>query len=350
MRLHTAITVLAVVLAAAACRQPPEGGEVHGAGDVAAGPAASGPQRSAPAAGLSQRPVAELHESASRALREGRLFAPAGDSAVEYWLEARRRDPGDAAVAVALVELQPYLLIACEQAIARNDFDEARRLRGLIGANDPDAPALLRLSEAIAAAEARAEAEAAQEEAGRVAAEDARRQRAEADALAAGAARAAAARIEAAQAQVQASPATPPAGRLPEAGTAGTAAGATRQAVAPPPSQSPSQPPSDPEPVASPQPARAAAETPAPPPAAPRLLHQPPPRYPSLALSRRMEGWVEVAFTILPDGRVDSPRVMEATPPGVFDRSALAAVGSYRFEPTGRTVASMVTVRFSLKQ
>ena len=61
-----------------------------------------------------------------------------------------------------------------------------------------------------------------------------------------------------------------------------------------------------------------------------------------------MEGSVQVAFTILADGAVGDTRVIGADPPGVFDRSALAAVGSYRFEPPGRSMPSMVTVRFSL--
>lgn len=61
-----------------------------------------------------------------------------------------------------------------------------------------------------------------------------------------------------------------------------------------------------------------------------------------------MEGAVEVAFTIRPDGQVEDTRVLKASPPGVFDRSALAAVGEYRFEPTGRSLPSTVIVRFTL--
>ncbi|MBB6600268.1 energy transducer TonB [Luteimonas sp. MC1825] len=89
------------------------------------------------------------------------------------------------------------------------------------------------------------------------------------------------------------------------------------------------------------------AESPAP---VPRLLHQPAPRYPAAALNRRVEGAVQVGFTIRPDGSVTAARVVSATPPGVFDRSALAAVGEYRFAPGGSSVASAITVRFSLDQ
>ena len=61
-----------------------------------------------------------------------------------------------------------------------------------------------------------------------------------------------------------------------------------------------------------------------------------------------MEGSVQVAFTIRADGAVGDTRVVSADPPGIFDRSALAAVGSYRFEPPGRAMPSVVTVRFNL--
>lgn len=343
---------LATVLAAAACQQDAPTGVDAGAvpadraGDVT--PATgSATADASPARGTG----ADLNEAANRALGEGRLYAPAGDSAIEYWLAARDRDPDNPAITSAIVEMQPYLLIGCEQAIARHDFDEARRLHGLMGASDPAAPALQRLTLAIETAEA----ESGRAEAVRIAAEEAQRQRAEADARAAEMARAAATRVAAAQAVAEASPPVAPSAQgqaepapppLQEpTPTQAVTARADEPAAASPTAQS------APPPAAAQAPPRSAAARPpsaaasAP---APRLLHQPPPRYPSLAMSRRMEGSVQVAFTIRPDGSVDGARVVGADPPGVFDRSALGAVSSYRFEPAGRTVASMVTVRFTL--
>src|SRR5690606_19820897 len=109
--------------------------------------------------------------------------------------------------------------------------------------------------------------------------------------------------------------------------------------VSPPPGPAPEVAASQPAPPSSPPAGRA-----------PRLLHQPAARYPPAALNRRVEGAVQVAFTIRPDGSVAEPRVVSATPPGLFDRAALAAVRDYRFEAGARSVASMITVRFALNQ
>src|SRR3546814_13365841 len=49
--------------------------------------------------------------------------------------------------------MQPYLLIACEQAIAADNFDEAHRLFDLMMRRAPGAPALPRLATAIGHAE-----------------------------------------------------------------------------------------------------------------------------------------------------------------------------------------------------
>lgn len=358
MRRCTRTAVLAAAIFVAACGQQAQTIDVAGSsGNVAGTPAlpASGDIAAAVPAG---RATDDLAAAADRALREGRLYVPAGDNALEYWLEARARDPDSAVAASAVVELQPYLLIGCEQAIARHDFDEAHRLLGLLAASDPVAPALERLGDAIAAAEAAVES--GREEAVRLAAAEAARQREDADARATEQARAATARIAAAQADAMRA-----------------AAGAPASASAPAPAQTPTpqrQEDAPPRPVAAvpsaavsiaspaaadplpqaaaPPPSRPITREPAPPPAAapPRALRQPPPRYPPLALARGLEGSVDVAFVIQPDGSVAGERVVDATPPGVFDRSALAAVAGYRFEASGRHVPSQVTLRFALNQ
>ncbi len=312
---------LATVLLASACQPdaPPASGAVRDDAAAVDGDGDGTDATPGDAQGADSREsVAQLDQAAARALREGRLYAPEGDSAIEHWLQARRLDPANAAVNAAIVGLQPYLLIGCEQAIARHDFTEAHRLHALVAASDPAAPALPRLAAAIASAEA----ESGRAEATRLAAEEAQRQRDEAEVRAEEMARTATARVAAAQ-----------------------AASSAAQPSSPPPSQ-PSPPPSTPVAAQASATDAQSPQTPASP--VPRLLHQPPPRYPSLALSRKMEGSVQVAFTILADGAVGDTRVIGADPPGVFDRSALAAVGGYRFEPPGRSMPSVVTVRFSL--
>ncbi|MEX1033789.1 MAG: M56 family metallopeptidase [Cellvibrionaceae bacterium] len=66
------------------------------------------------------------------------------------------------------------------------------------------------------------------------------------------------------------------------------------------------------------------------------------PEYPRRALTRGIEGEVVVAFSIDRWGRVVDPRIVQATPAGVFDRQVLRAVEKFQFKPSlvdGRPVA-----------
>lgn len=44
-------------------------------------------------------------------------------------------------------------------------------------------------------------------------------------------------------------------------------------------------------------------------------------------------GWVELRFTVTPDGHTHAIEILESSPPGLYDRAALAAVNRWRFEP-----------------
>jgi len=57
------------------------------------------------------------------------------------------------------------------------------------------------------------------------------------------------------------------------------------------------------------------------------------PRYPRGAERREIEGSVTIAYSISAEGEVTDAVVAEASPPGVFDRAALAAVEQWRYEP-----------------
>jgi protein TonB len=57
------------------------------------------------------------------------------------------------------------------------------------------------------------------------------------------------------------------------------------------------------------------------------------PQWPREALIEGAEGWVEVEFTILPDGSVDDPVVIDSEPPRLFDRNALRAILRWKFKP-----------------
>ena len=78
------------------------------------------------------------------------------------------------------------------------------------------------------------------------------------------------------------------------------------------------------------------------------------PTYPLAALRDRVEGWVEVDFTVTEAGVVREIEVVAAEPRGVFDAAATAAIGQWRFRPrvvNGRPVPqrSSVTLRFNVE-
>jgi len=78
------------------------------------------------------------------------------------------------------------------------------------------------------------------------------------------------------------------------------------------------------------------------------------PVYPPGALRERVEGWVEVDFTVTEAGVVSEIEIIAAEPSGVFEAAATAAVGQWHFQPrvvNGRPVPqrSSVTLRFSVE-
>jgi protein TonB len=58
-----------------------------------------------------------------------------------------------------------------------------------------------------------------------------------------------------------------------------------------------------------------------------------PPDYPPRALSRGLEGWVQVRFTITPTGTVSDAVVVNAEPKNIFDDAALKAIARWRYNP-----------------
>jgi TonB family protein len=77
------------------------------------------------------------------------------------------------------------------------------------------------------------------------------------------------------------------------------------------------------------------------------------PMYPARALSGKVEGWVELTFTVTEKGIVKEVSVQAASNPGVFDDAAVKAVSQWRYQPTLRDgkpapVHSIVRIRFAL--
>lgn len=262
-------------------------------------PAAAPSASTAPPAAAT--PSDDLAAKAQQAVAENRIYAPAGDNAIEFYLAQRERAvPGDSGAEAALIELQPYAMMAAEQAIAATEFTEAERLIALMVRIDATAPSLARLQADLDAAR---EAQAA----------------ALAEALAK------------AQAEAEAVTPTPPT-------PAPVAAAPTPRPTAParaPTATPPARPatPAPPTATVPPAPRPASSRTPAAPgPLVP--VSTPFPPFPSEAIARgRAMGSVTVRFTVRANGRVTDIQVIEARPEGLFERTVIETLGDWRFEP-----------------
>ena len=298
--------------------------------DKPAPPTAAAPPATAPAAAdqAAQQQAAalaalsgdELKTRGQQALREQRIYTPAGNNAMEYYLALRKKsDKPDASAESALMDLQPYAVIAAEQALGRGDFIEAERLRSLIAAADPQAPSLARIADAIA----KGKDAAAQQQA-----QDATRtaEQTKADE---------AARLKALQ----------------EAKA--TQADATAQAAAPRPTESATAPtlqPATPPPAAAATPPRPTPAPPAPARSANELvpISTPQPAYPPEALRSGITGEVVVSFTVNADGSVSNIDIISARPRGVFERNVQSAVRRWKFQPISGSQNVNRTFTFAL--
>jgi protein TonB len=310
-----------LVCALAACKKDETAGQ---AGPEAAQQpaAAAAPPPVAVSAQVAAMGAEQLREAASAALREQRLYAPAGNNAMEYYLALRDKSPNDPAVASALTDLMPYTLIATEQSINRDDFTEAQRLYALMEKTNPKAPSLPRLKQSIADAQASlaqrtADAAARTEE-------DAKKQ---ADLEKQRLADQQKAQQQAAQQLVAQQAAAKAAADKAAADKAAADKAAADRAAAQRTTQQATKP------------------------AAPTSnelipISTPAPKYPREAYREGTSGEVQVEFTVGTDGSVTAARVVRADPPRVFDREALNAVRRWKFQPVSSPVTSRRTIGF----
>lgn len=319
--------VLALGAAVAAC------GKDEPAPTAATAPAAATPAVtaetavSAKVAGMS---VDQLREAARTAYAENRLYAPAENNAVEYYLALRDKQPGDAAVASALTDLLPMTVIAIEQSVNREDFTEAQRLAALLEKADAQHPALARLKTSITAQQQAVAARAAQQTL--TAEEEAKRQ----------------ADLEKKRLEDQKRQQDEAARQLAASQTSERQQAAARQAAEREAAERQAAEQRAAEQRAAEQRA-AAATTAAAAPAASELraLSTPAPRYPPEALRANQSGEVQVEFTVGTDGSVTAARVVRANPPRVFDREAVNAVRRWRFQPVAAPVTTRRTIGFN---
>ena len=333
---------MAVACALGACKKDEAAGAAVGpaAGQVAPAPT----PESVVSATITAMNPDQLRSEAAKAYGENRLYAPAGNNAMEYYLALRDKQPADAGASSALTDLLPMTVIATEQGISREDFGEAKRLAALIEKADAQHPALARLKAAINSSETatlqRAETQklTAEEEAKRQAdivkqrEEDQRKQQQEQQRLQAAAGTQPAAAAAQTPAQPSAAAAEAERQRVAEAERQRAAAAAAeqqRQAAAAA------------QPAA--QPARAASSE-------LRAIAQPGPRYPQAAQRAGATGSVQVEFTVASDGSVTGVRVVGSDAPRQFqrefEREATAAVKRWQFQPVAEATTTRRTISF----
>ena len=331
---------VAVACALGACKKD----EAAGAAAPVAGQVAPAPTpESVVSASVTAMNPDQLRSEASKAYGENRLYAPAGNNAMEYYLALRDKQPADAGASSALTDLLPMTVIATEQGIAREDFVEAKRLAALIEKADAQHPALSRLKASIASSEtaftARAENQKLtaeeeakrQEELAKKREEDQRKQQEQ-------------------QRQQAAATATQPAAATPAATTQSNAAAeaerqraaeAERQRAAAAAAEQQRQAAAAAQPAA--QPARAASSE-------LRAIAQPGPRYPQAAQRAGATGSVQVEFTVASDGSVTGVRVVGSEAPRQFqrefEREATAAVKRWQFQPVAEATTTRRTISF----
>jgi protein TonB len=280
----------------------------------------------------------DLREAARQAYADNRLYAPAGNNAVEYYLGLRDKAPGDAAVSSALIDLLPMTVIATEQSVARDDFAEAQRLVALLDKADPQHPALARLKSSIETRQLAAVERAKQEV---LTAEQQAAQQLEVEKKRLADQKA---QQEQAARQLAAQPAPAAAARTPAQPSAEQRAAEQRAADQRAADQRAADQRAADQRAAD---ARAAQQASAPTAADLRPLSTPSPKFPTEALRANQSGEVQVEFTVGTDGSVTDVRVVKATPTRVFDREAVNAVRRWRFQPVSAPVTTRRTIGFN---
>lgn len=291
------------------------------------GPAAGAPDAVDATVGLG---ADELRASGRAAYAENRLYAPAGDNAVEYYLALREQSPDDASASSALTDLLPMTVIAIEQSLVREDFEESGRLIALLERTDASHPALDRLRQSAEGGARDMEARIAREQ---VTAEEQALRREELE------------RQRVADQQRQQEEA---ARELVEQQAAEEEAEAARQAAAEQAQREEAERVAAEQRAAEQRRQQQAQQRPAP--ADLRPLSMPAPAYPATALRSGQAGEVEVELTVGTDGSVTAARVIRADPARVFDRAALSAVERWRFQPLAEPLTARRTIAFNPDQ
>lgn len=281
---------------------------------------------------------ADLLTKAKTAENEKRLYAPAGNNAIEYYLQLRARNPNDESVKSALTDLFPYAMIATEQNLKKGDEagrQEAARIFALLERVDANAPSLPRLR---AMMQKEAAAELQQQQAAAKKAQDDLEKKAAADKAAQ------AAKLQQQQQQQQQQTAASPE----HVATTSSPAAHQAQSAQTHPAASPATPPpaaaASPEHVTPPPPPPKPTRAPG---SLPPVVSSVQPEYPRAALRDNLAGEVTVSFTVSADGSVTGASVVRSNPKRVFDGAALDAIRKWKFEAPGEAVTGTRTFVFN---
>lgn len=57
------------------------------------------------------------------------------------------------------------------------------------------------------------------------------------------------------------------------------------------------------------------------------------PQMPEWACKKQIKGWVEVVFTVMPNGRVRDVKIVDANPRGVYEAAAIESVSNWIYSP-----------------
>lgn len=288
-----------------------------------------------------QTPLQQLLERADLAVKRSQLFAPAGQSAFELYLQVLELAPDQSEAQAALIDLSPYGVLYLERLLIAGEREESRRILGLLERlGSGKVPALPRLRELVADLERNKEVQMAAQPI---------------EVESRGSDRAASSLVGESQVDSQ-----------------------TRAISEAQPMEAPPRPAS--QPVPAPKTATdafvpTAMNTPVAAPVVevdttlglsridlrsetaelvearglPSVISLVQPRYPSLARRRRIEGRVEVGFTVMPDGSVSNVRVLKSHPGSVFDREAINAMERWRFAPSNHQVEGRRVFEFKLQ-
>jgi len=332
---------------------------------------------STPVAPAAPRPIADPVLSGARAaLAAGRYEAPAGRNALDLYAAVLLARPAHPEARAGLDETAARLVALATREAQAGQVDEARRLVERVLAVDPghaparalqarlDTPPAPVTEPPVSRADAPAQAiaaTAAAPPAAPAAAPPAALPAPAAEPAPIVAAPVAKARLDrATPVRVLPDPLTPrfAAPVAAQSSRAISTRGASRTFGPPISSGHPiagyAKPLSAPEPIAQPDPVTPIDATGALPDRDLEQLTATEPVYPPAALRDRVEGWVEVDFTVTEAGVVREIEIVAAEPRGVFDAAASAAVGQWRFQPrvvNGRPVPqrSSVTLRFNVE-